>query len=246
MKTEQAQQLLICLPYAGASSMTFSRWAERLAPEAAFVTLDYPGHGSRLAEAFATSLETLLAELEAQIVALVRAHGLPYYLTGHCLGAELAYELAIRLGQRPQAAPPTGLILSGQGLPGTGEAGRVRGCEDEAVLARLVRDGAIEPGMLDPDLREYVKLYVLSPMRADMGLREDYDWPARGPRDLGRVLVIGAEDDPYFTEEDFRAWDGLSEAPIEHLRYAGGHYALVQSPALYADLTKHWLMGGTP
>ena len=83
-------------PLAGASSMTFKDIDSYFSEETKAVCLDYPGHGQRIREARAQSMEELIEDAYEHLKA-ERKDGAAYYLAGHCMGAIIAYELCRRI-----------------------------------------------------------------------------------------------------------------------------------------------------
>src|SRR3954447_26751260 len=84
---------LICIPHAGAGAALYYPWRP-LSQVASLWAVRFPGRENRLAEPALTSIHAMADALAAS-VAKIPARAM--VLFGHCSGALVAYELAIRL-----------------------------------------------------------------------------------------------------------------------------------------------------
>ncbi|WP_371358657.1 thioesterase II family protein, partial [Salmonella sp. E393-2] len=58
---------LFCLPYSGASAMTYSRWRRKLPAWLAVRPVELPGRGARMAEPLQTDLASLAQQLAREL-----------------------------------------------------------------------------------------------------------------------------------------------------------------------------------
>ncbi|HBO0440436.1 thioesterase II family protein, partial [Pseudomonas aeruginosa] len=127
---------LFCLPYSGASAMTYSRWRRKLPAWLAVRPVELPGRGARMAEPLQTDLASLAQQLARELHDEVRQG--PYAMLGHSLGALLACEVLYAL--RELGCPtPLGFFACGTAAPSR-RAEYDRGFAEPKSDAELIAD----------------------------------------------------------------------------------------------------------
>ncbi|GGI55042.1 thioesterase II family protein [Oxalicibacterium solurbis] len=158
----QSPLSLLCLPWAGASAMTYMRWRRVLPQWIRIVPLELPGRGSRPAEPAVEDFAQLVAGLHDDYNHMLRGR---YALFGHGMGALLAYGLAQRV-RDAGGVPPQSLLVSGSAGPVrcSTMACRQGNCGDAELIAELQRQGCTARQVFElPDLMHK----ALGVMRAD-------------------------------------------------------------------------------
>lgn len=162
---------LVLCPFAGGSASAFRSWRD-LRPCGWQVWLAvYPGRDQRMNEACAASID----ELADQVLMAIDTHQITQQqlvVAGHSMGAQVAYEVCVRLEQRGSA--PLGLVLSGCHAPHLHGRRLISHLEDRAFLEQLVAIGGNAQELLnEPGLWP-----VFMPMlRADFKATESYWHP---------------------------------------------------------------------
>lgn len=176
---------LFCLPYSGASAMTYSRWRRKLPAWLAVRPVELPGRGARMAEPLQTDLASLAQQLARELHDEVRQG--PYAMLGHSLGALLACEVLYAL--RELGCPtPLGFFACGTAAPSR-RAEYDRGFAEPKSDAELIADLRDLQGTPEEVLgnRELMSL-TLPILRADFLLCGSYrhqrarSWPVRSER----------------------------------------------------------------
>ncbi len=172
---------LACIPWAGAGATPFRPWGPVIGDAADVYGVRLAGRESRQTEPLPTSLDEVVDELVAELIAL----DVPRVaLFGQCSGALLAYRTAQRLhgsGEGPEVAH---LLVASQ-LPPRVLADD--GDESGEDLTRYVPEHLRE----EPELLE-VLLPILA---ADMRLVSDYVYAQDTPLDVPLTVLYGARDD---------------------------------------------------
>ncbi|GAA1950520.1 thioesterase II family protein [Kitasatospora viridis] len=228
---------VFCLPYAGGSSMIFTKWP--VPPGAPrWQGLDYPAHLLTLRQPPAASIEELAAAMAAKV--LERAAG-PYALFGVSMGALVAYEAALlaeAAGRGPELLVLAACLPPDRLLPHPGY--RLSGIEpDDAMLAAFAAryQGMDEQALGDPRIREL----VLPVLRADVRLYEEY-----GERHAGAparpvaadLLLIGGTGDTAVPLAELACWREHGTGAAELLEFEGDHFFVdKRAPELVAELT---------
>lgn len=169
---------LFCLPYSGASAMTYSRWRRKLPAWLAVRSVELPGRGARMAEPLQTDLASLAQQLARELHDEVRQG--PYAMLGHSLGALLACEVLYAL--RELGCPtPLGFFACGTAAPSR-RAEYDRGFAEPKSDAELIADLRDLQGTPEEVLgnRELMSL-TLPILRADFLLCGSYRHQRRPP-----------------------------------------------------------------
>ncbi|MCC9308446.1 thioesterase domain-containing protein [Kitasatospora sp. RB6PN24] len=212
---------VFCLPYAGGSSMIFSKWP-RSPQGPRWVGLDYPGHLLTLRRPPAASIPELAAGLLPGV--LEQADG-PFALFGVSLGALVAYELA--LAAEAASRPPALLILAACPAPSQlpWQPERFSELDDEAFLAafaELYRGVELEL-LAAPEIREL----VMPVLRQDVALYGSYCQAQsdRPPVPVGTdLLVLSGAEDITATAARAEPWRDYSTGAVECLEVPGDHF----------------------
>lgn len=104
---------IICLPYAGGSGLTYSKWKKYLEPRVELVTIEYSGRGRRYKEGLIDGFDANLDDVLNRIIPEIDNE---YVIFGHSMGAIYAFEVVSEIEKRG-LLPPRLLIVSGAMAP---------------------------------------------------------------------------------------------------------------------------------
>ncbi|UUC47549.1 alpha/beta fold hydrolase [Pseudomonas citronellolis] len=212
---------LFCLPYSGASAMTYSRWRRKLPAWLALRPVELPGRGMRMAEPLQIDLGRLARQLARELHAEVRQE--PYALFGHSLGALLACEIAYAL--RELGCPtPLGLFASGTAAPSR-RAEYDRGFAEPKSDAELIAELRDLQGTPEEVLANQELMSLTLPiLRADFLLCGSYRYQHRAPLACPLRALAGRADKA--SQEQLLAWGEETRAGFELQWFDGGHFFL--------------------
>lgn len=222
---------LFLMPHAGSGAAAYRGWSRLLPAEICAQALTLPGRQSRRAEPLPVDWETLLDELHRAVLETLDDER-PYAFFGHCIGAMLAYRLAVRLEADGDPAP------SLLGMSGWSPRGFFRAPEGHERLSMdefgdLFKDLGAFPAELwdDPDMLDL----VMPPVIADFRIAVQYE-------DDGAVVECplvsyAGKSDPLLVEPDaMTAWTERSRRYLGHQEYPGGHFYVGEhATAVMAD-----------
>jgi surfactin synthase thioesterase subunit len=230
----QARIRLFLMPHAGSGAAAYRGWSRFLPADIGAQAVTLPGRQSRRAEPLPQDWETLLDDLHRAMVATLDDER-PYAMFGHCIGATLAYRLAVRLEAHGDP-PPSLLGMSGWAPKGfyRAPAGYDKLSMDE--FGGLFKDLGAFPAELwaDPDMLDL----VLPPVIADFRVAAQYE-------DDGAVVdcplvSYAGQSDPLLVEPDaMMAWTERSRRYLGHHEYPGDHfYVSNHAPAVMSDFAR--------
>jgi surfactin synthase thioesterase subunit len=231
---EEARIRLFLLAHAGSGAVAYRDWSRLLPGEISAQALTLPGRHSRRAEPLPENWDALLAALhQAMLDALDDER--PYALFGHCIGAQLAYRLAVRL-EADGDRPPSLLGMSGWAPKGFFRA--PAGYEDLPIheLHQWVRDlGAVpEEVWADPDMLDL----ILPPVIADFRVSAQYE-DDEAVVDCPLVSYSGQSDQLLVEPDAMASWAGRSNRYLGHNQYQGGHFYVTEhAPAVVSDFSR--------
>jgi surfactin synthase thioesterase subunit len=223
---------LYYFPLAGASSLTLKKIKSYFPHNVEAVCFDYPGHGKRIGENNADSLNAMAEDAYNRIINDVAADT-EYYLAGHCIGAVIAYDICRRLTDNGMALPAR-LIVSGHGIPSEIVPEGLGAMDDDTLIAYLVEKGLTDRSMADPVYRKMVKAMIIDPVRTDSALYDGYVFDMSGNKkiDCGIDVLYGKED-TRFPETKLKAWSEYTSRDVRFKGFEGGHYFLIEKEKEY-------------
>jgi surfactin synthase thioesterase subunit/glycosyltransferase involved in cell wall biosynthesis len=211
---------LFCFPHAGAGTLLYRSWRERLAPIATLAPVCLPGREHRLHEPFIEEMDALVAALAAEIRPLL--DGSPFGFFGHSMGAPIAFELTRAL-RRAGAPLPEVLIVSAARAPQFRENWMPPpDPSDDEFMEELRQLEGVRRELLDhPEA-----LRVLMPaLKADTRLYRRYVYSRGAPLDLAIVAYRGRTD-PNVSAEHASGWREQTTAAFHLREFEGGHFYL--------------------
>lgn len=212
---QQARLRIVCFPPAGGGATSFEPLFHAAGPKVECLTVELPGHTTRLREPPARNPYDLFAQVTAAIAETVAGEGLPYVLLGQCMGAIVAYEVAARLEER-QARPPIHLVVAGSNPP-----------QDEPIavedpVAFLRATGNPDELFEMPELLDM----TIGILHEDLTLLRAYRCANRVLRTP--ITVLYGDRDPYVDRPGQQGWKALSSEEVSVEELPGGHNVLDQ------------------
>jgi surfactin synthase thioesterase subunit len=230
----EARIRLLLMPHAGSGAAAYRGWNRLLPSEVAAQALTLPGRQSRRGEPLPVDWETLLDDLHSAVLDTVDDER-PYAMFGHCIGAMLAYRLAVRLEADGDPSP---LLLGMSGWAPRGffsaPAGHEKLSMDE--FGGMFKDLGAFPEELwtDPDMLDLVLPPVIADFRIAVQFQDD-----EAVVDCPLVSYAGTADPLLVEPEAMKVWAERSRQYLGHHVYPGGHfYVNEHAPAVLSDFTR--------
>ena len=226
---------MVCLPYAGGSSIIYYRWIEQLKDVCEIIPVDYPGHGKKVTQAFATSYYEMLLDIYEDIIEKVKDK--EFVIFGHSMGAYVAFDLC-KIFIRNFQTIPEFIILSSANDPGHRiklSYATQKGDElDWKSIANL--GGTPKEILLNEEYRKYFEPIFLNDFRILDSISE-----VSSPIQVS-IYVCWGDHDPIITESGVFGWKELSGCNVEMKKFVGGHfYCFEENSHTFIDYLKNIL-----
>lgn len=215
---EQAQAMLLAVPFAGGNEHVYRPWLALLPPWLEFQTVQLPGRGRRFHEPNDLSIEQMATAIVADLPALLANR--PWVLFGHSMGARIAFEILHLL---PAPLRPLAVVLTGARAPFLPATTRDVAKKDRAAFIQLLRE---MNGTPDEILQNDELLDLFLPMlQRDFAHVEQYlSKPERPLLHQDHCFVFGGDMDPDISHDHLLAWQQCFANPITIQSLAGDHF----------------------
>lgn len=221
---DQADSVLLFVPYAGAGAQAGRRLIGALPPWLTGASVQYPGRGDRRDEAPHRAIASFAREIADEIAASAWFAGKSLQLYGHSMGAAIAFETTRLLEAR--GAPPARLIVSGRCAPRAG-FGLAVPDNDDAIVAHLRATGAVAESVLArPAFRES----ILSVVRHDFAANARYV-AGNDAAIVTSLTFLLSTDDSYVDRAGAEQWADHTHGPFDLHLFDGDHFFLNAQPA---------------
>jgi surfactin synthase thioesterase subunit len=209
---------LFMLPHAGSGAIIYRDWERLLPADIAPQAVTLPGRHNRRDEETYEDWDPLLDALHEAVLDDLDER--PFAFFGHCLGAQLAFRLAIRMEAEPGPSP-TLVGMSGWSPEGFFQPTEEQSRMPDAELIEWIKKLGSFPAEVY-DNPEMLAL-VVPALRADLRVAAQYVDDGAGT--ACPLVSYGGKSDPLQEHPDAMShWAGRSPDYLGHSEYPGGHF----------------------
>jgi surfactin synthase thioesterase subunit len=233
--SSDASLRLFLFPHAGSGGTIYRNWGSLLPVEFAQQVVVLPGREKRREETAFTAVEPLVeAAYEALLAEL---DDRPYALFGHCLGAQLAYRVAVCM-ERDGEASPTLVGVSGWAPEGFQQATYEQSQMSEPDLITWMKTLGSFPDEIysNPEMMAM----VIPALRADLAVFSTY--VDDGAKVACPLVSYSGRSDPLMAPGAMASWTSRAERYLGNSEFPGDHFYIDtfdHAVAVTADLTRH-------
>ncbi len=206
------------MPYAGGSSVVFSKWKEHFEPEIEILNIELAGRGRRFQEDCYEQVEEAVSDIYHILRPMLLSNE-PYAIFGHSMGSLLAFELCHKI-QEENHKLPIAVFFSAKSAPHLPPKEQVHLLEKERFIQKVFSLGGTPKQLLDN--RELLDLYLPS-IRADYKLVETYKFKERkNLLDIPFYIFYGDKDD--ISMDKLKGWELHGSKECRWYEFIGGHF----------------------
>lgn len=220
------------IPFAGGSSVSFSRWETSCLDE--FVFIDAPGKGRNRKTPMLRSMRDVAAFCADFIEKYLEEHECDEYcLCGHSMGSYLVYEVVKAFSIHGKRMPRC-IVLSGTVAPNKMKKETIRNAmvDDNSFMKHLK-----EFGLLNSDIMEsrFFRRQYLPMIKGDYQMLLEYETDVVKISNV-EVYVINGLDDDSLSEESVTEWSSYFGEPPKYIWVAGDHFFLLNNSRIIQDV----------
>lgn len=205
---------LILLPPAGGSSASYMIWRENFSCHV--VTLEYPGHGTRMGEPCARNMDSLALDLYQEIMRRLPA-GAQVLLFGYSMGGMMALILSHMIEEK-KSFHLLGLVAAAC-LPPWSHNGKV----DETVRYLVDENPLTARAKTSPLYQKY----VLPLLRNDIEMIEHYQAHLFSCLHIPIWCLYG-DNDLLVDLEKLPLWKNETKASVTFIPFSGNHFFVIK------------------
>lgn len=210
---------LICFSYAGGNISTYTAWANQLDDNYELALIQLPGRAARISEPSYTSMEQVVGDVFNEVNKLPKKYHL---LFGHSMGAQVAYELTLKLFYN-RCPLPLHVVVSASPAPFIRSQEQSYQLSDKDFINRLKKLNGTPTELLEDTA---IMSLFLDMLRADFKIAETYCNESRLIIPTKLSVFAGTED--AISADDLQAWFQLFESNTGICWFDGGHFFIDQ------------------
>ncbi len=213
---------LLCVPYAGATSMNYLQWKKYFDSDIQLIPLDPPGRGRRITEDCAQSIDEAIEDMVSQIHHLLSPDE-DYAFYGHSMGSLLIYEILHSL-KNTAFNTPAHVFLSGRNPPQYPIPLRISHLNDPEFIKEILKYGGTPEGFFEN--KQLADLF-LPILRADYKMVEDYVYMEKEKLPIGITYFYSSED-AGISLTWINRWRELITGDFNMYTFKGGHFFIFE------------------
>ncbi len=227
--------VIVFFPFVASNAQFFETFKLQLEPEFKVVVLELPGHGKRIDEPFAESLEVACNDLLLQIYRAVTQSESMFWV-GHSMGAYLGSK-CLQLLSAGQKQLPDGFLISDVVAPGQFDAwivGDMTPAQRNEYYSRMGYDLLLSG--LDPASQKYAEQLI----REDLKLVRQFVDPLQPQITIPVHFLYSNSDSEPIKIEDVQGWQAICDYEIKSSVFEGGHIDWLEKTQNTA-IIKDWI-----
>ncbi|XP_021097690.1 S-acyl fatty acid synthase thioesterase, medium chain [Heterocephalus glaber] len=214
---------LICFPWAGAGSLYFAKWGQKIYDSLEVYSVRLAGRESRTEEPFANDIDEIVDEIVYALLPVVQDK--PFAFFGHSLGSYIAFMTALHLKEKYKLEPLH--FFASSATPPYSKAKipipSLHELSEEQVKRYLIDLGGIPKSLTDN--QELLK-QTIPMILADINILSKYsfDTPQKAVLSCDFTCFVGSED----ITKDMEAWKIVTSGTFDLHVLPGNHFYLLE------------------
>lgn len=232
---KDCRPVIVFFPFVASNATFFEKVKKQLESEFKVVVLELPGHGKRIDEPFAESLEVACNDLLQQIHRTTALDETMYWV-GHSMGAYLG-SACLQCLVDDQKPVPAGFLISDVAAPGQFDAwivGDMTLAQQHEYYARLGYD------ILLRGLDSASKLHAERLIHQDLKLVRHFTDPNQPNIPIPVHFLYSKSESDLIKNEWVRGWQAICDFEITCSAFEGGHIDWLERDG-NTDIIKDWI-----
>lgn len=215
-KNDVTKVQIFLLPFAGGTALAYSHLIDKLGSEIEKFVIEYPGHGGRKAEPYASDFDTLVEDVAFQINSKIDPE-CDIAIFGYSLGAIIGFEL---IREKKLLKLPITLFIAAQESPVLNSfSEKLSDWSEDGLINYTIALGGIDEKILEN--RRFL-LAFMEPIKRDYMLRLEYKYnPNKNKIKCNTIILYSCDDTP---RETVGGWKDLTEADCHFIEFDGNHF----------------------
>jgi surfactin synthase thioesterase subunit len=211
--------ILYCFPYAGGSSVIYSKWKQYLNTEIELRPIELAGRGKRFSAPLYEDIQDAVEDVFNTIKDEIQEN--QYILFGHSMGGLIAYELAQHI-RKSNIPNPSHVFVSGRSAPHVAPPNKNKysQMDSDKFIKEVLNLGGTPPEFFEhPELLEL----FLPILKNDFRIVETYKCNNQvQPLEVNISVLLGKEDD--LTKNQSDSWKEYTNQKCDIIHFEGGHF----------------------
>lgn len=215
---------LFCIPYAGGSSASYSKWKISLNKEINLIPIELAGRGKRISEGHYIDFNEMVDDIFRSILNSIQDHT-PFALFGHSMGGYIVYEMFERL----KLFNLKHIFLSGTRAPHLRIMNHKFESDQELINTLRIMGGTPEEILNDQNFLEI----LLPIVRSDFTNISKHSFSKKSIS-VPATILHGLHEE--YNVEDVYAWNEYFNLAPKMRFFEGGHFFIHQFESSVIDL----------
>jgi amino acid adenylation domain-containing protein/FkbH-like protein len=227
--------VIVFFPFVASNALFFENFKLQLESEFKVVVLELPGHGKRIDEPFAESIEVACNDLLRQIDQFGN-YGEPIFWVGHSMGAYLGSACLQYLAPR-NMPHPAAFLISDVAAPGQFDAwtvGEMTLAQRQEYYSRLGYDVLLNK--LDTTSTAFAEQLI----QQDLKLVRHFVQPNQPKITIPTHFLYSKSESETAKNEWIQGWQAICDYKIESSAFEGGHIDWLEKDG-NAKIIKDWI-----
>ena len=226
-----------CLPYAGGSAVTYSKWKKHLNNNIELRPLELAGRGRRSKELSHRSIESITDDIYNNIRPLLDEG--PFAIFGYSMGSLIGFELCHKIREKGHNQPMHFFAASLEAPDLIYQRKPIHGLPNKEFINEIIKmNGTPDEVIKNPELMEY----FLPVLKSDFEAFESYKCIEREEKLNTDITTLWGEDDSMPRDHALK-WGDLFSGEKHFYKFTGSHFFINDHLHRITDIVNKTITG---
>lgn len=209
------RQRVFCFYYAGGSATVFKPWLN-ISKENAYIPVELPGRGTRIAEPCCTNMQEIVDTLIQKLLPIAHT---PFTFFGHSLGAAICFQLAWTM-QSLALPQPSKIVVAGRHAPHKPDPSRLHSSMSAMEMTNELRrlNGTPKDILDNKEMLDF----LLPMIRNDLKLHESFRFS--GQHLSVPIIAHCGQADDEANASIMSYWSEVTSSDFQISEFQGDHF----------------------